>query len=308
MDSLTGNRKEMKRMIGVVLCCCGTWCFSQSEITAEQKQQASQYYAAGDWNSAIKSYQVIVKADPQNWNAKMRLGVALTSSGKPMEALPFLKDAVEIAKNAPPMYYLASAYASLDNKEKAFEWLDQSLQNGLNMLNIFESDPNLANLKNDPRYTAAYERLKKNVHPCLYLPEMRQFDFWIGRWNVQSANGQFVGESKIEKILDDCVILENWTSAAPNRYAGKSFNLYNTSTGKWMQTWVDDKGGVSEFIKGEYKEGTMQFVTLPDKQKKMTRLTFTRLNENLVRQHFEVTTDDGKIWTTTTDLYYHRIQ
>jgi hypothetical protein len=93
----------------------------------------------------------------------------------------------------------------------------------------------------------------------------------------------------------------------PNLYSGKSFNLFNASTQKWMQTWVDDKGGLLEFINGEYKDNRMVFVTLPDAQKQITRLTFYNLGPKLVRQHFETTKDDGKTWTTTTDLQYNRI-
>jgi hypothetical protein len=103
------------------------------------------------------------------------------------------------------------------------------------------------------------------------------------------------------------VIYENWTSAPPQNYAGKSFNLVNATTGKWMQTWVDDKGAVIEFIDGEYKDNKLVFITKPDANNQITRLTFFNMEPNLVRQLFEVTTDNGKTWATTTDLYYNRI-
>jgi tetratricopeptide (TPR) repeat protein len=277
-------------------------------ITPEQRKDANNYFLANDWINTIKSYQLIAKAEPQNWNARMRWGIGLTNTGKVKEALPLLEEAVTIGKNAPTMYYLSSAYAKDGNKEKAFEWLDQSIKNGLGMLTAFELDINFNSLKTDSRYQAMHEQLKRNVNPCQYLPEARQFDFWIGEWDAVAATGQSAGKSRIERMLGDCVIFENWTSAPPNLYAGKSFNLYNSLTKKWMQTWVDDKGGVIEFINGEYKDNVMTFITLPDAQKQITRLTFHNLNPNLVRQHFEVTSDDGKTWTTTTDLYYHRVK
>lgn len=282
--------------------------YAQSSVTPEQRLEANSYYLAGDWINTIKSYQSITKTEPQNWNAKMRVGVALTNTKKAKEALPYLEEAVKISNGAIPMYYLSSALAQLNEKDKAFEWLDKSLQNGLGLQTVFESDANFIALKSDARYNKHYEQLKRNVHPCQYVPEARQFDFWIGEWNALASNGQPAGKSKIERMLDDCVILENWTSALPNIYAGKSFNLYNSATKKWMQTWVDDKGGVTEFINGEYKDNKMTFVTLPDSQKQITRLTFYDLNPDLVRQHFEVTSDEGKTWATTTDLYYHRIK
>ena len=53
----------------------------------------------------------------------------------------------------------------------------------------------------------ADERL---VKPCLYSAEHKQFNFWIGEWNVQNARGQPVGTSRIELIENGCIILENW--------------------------------------------------------------------------------------------------
>jgi tetratricopeptide (TPR) repeat protein len=286
-----------------------TFCHAQSVVTPEQRQEANRYFNSSDWANAIKTYEAISKLESQNWNARMRIGIALSKTSKAKEALPYLEEAVKLGNNnASTMYYLSSAFAQLNDKDKAFEWLEKSIQYGLGMQPVFEADVNYTALKSDARYNKLYDQLKRNVHPCQYVPEARQFDFWIGEWDAQSALGQPGGKSNIERMLDDCVILENWTSAPPNVYSGKSFNLYNRVTGKWMQTWVDDKGGVLEFINGEYKDNKMTFVTLPDAQKQITRLTFYNLNPDLVRQHFEVTKDNGKTWNTTTDLYYHRIK
>ena len=62
--------------------------FWQTSITPEQRQQANKFYIAADWNESRKAYHVIVQAEPQNWNAKMRLGVSMTQIGNPKEAFP----------------------------------------------------------------------------------------------------------------------------------------------------------------------------------------------------------------------------
>ena len=36
------------------------------------------------------------------------------------------------------------------------------------------------------------------------------------------------------------------------------------------------------------------------------RLTFTPLSKDLVRQHGETSSDQGRSWRTSYDLYYHR--
>jgi hypothetical protein len=66
-------------------------------------------------------------------------------------------------------------------------------------------------------------------------------------------NGQKAGDSKISLILDSCIVLEEWTSATISqgiRYAGKSFNTYNSATKQWQQTWVDNVGGSNEYLEG----------------------------------------------------------
>ena len=71
--------------------------------------------------------------------------------------------------------------------------------------------------------------------PCS-SPQFRQFDFWIGEWDVFGKTGQKAGDSKISLILDSCIILEEWTSANMQqglRYAGKSFNTWNAATKEW---------------------------------------------------------------------------
>ena len=92
--------------------------------------------------------------------------------------------------------------------------------------------------------------------PCLTDPVYRQFDFWIGYWEVYGKNGKKAGDSRIEIILDSCIILENWTSANGG-YAGKSFNTYNAVSRQWQQTWVDNRGGSTEFMEGRFDNGRM---------------------------------------------------
>jgi hypothetical protein len=53
-------------------------------------------------------------------------------------------------------------------------------------------------------------------------------DFWISDWEVtDQTTGKKAGTSRIEKLLDGCVIHESWTGV--DQYRGNSFNLYNRS-------------------------------------------------------------------------------
>lgn len=144
--------------------------------------------------------------------------------------------------------------------------------------------------------------------PCSMDTMYRQFDFWIGEWEVYGAKGK-AGTSRIELILDSCIILENWTSARAG-YSGKSFNTYNASTRQWQQTWVDNSGGSTEYLRGQAGKDMIVFYadknTGADGKNFLRRLTFYKLSSDKVRQHGERSNDEGKTWITEYDLEYRR--
>ena len=155
--------------------------------------------------------------------------------------------------------------------------------------------------------------MKAQKTPCTTDPVYRQFDFWIGEWDVYAKNGKKAGDSKIDLILDSCIILENWKSANVSQgvyYAGKSFNTYNAATKQWQQTWVDNTGNTTEFLRGNGSDGKIVYyadkVMDPKGKSFMRRLTFTKLSNDKVRQFGERSDDEGKTWTTEYDLEYRR--
>ena len=145
--------------------------------------------------------------------------------------------------------------------------------------------------------------------PCSANPVYRQFDFWLGEWEAFGPKGNKGGDSKVERLLDSCVILENWASTQQG-YSGKSYNTFNATTGKWQQYWVDNKGGVTEYFDGHYENNNMILQTAnqkqPDGTNKIMRMTFTKLSEDKVRQHGEDSMDGGQTWKTSFDLEYRR--
>lgn len=148
--------------------------------------------------------------------------------------------------------------------------------------------------------------------PCSQ-PEYRQFDFWLGEWEAFGSNGQKAGDSKISLILDSCIIFEEWTSASVNRgirYAGKSFNTWNAATKHWQQTWVDNAGGSNEYLLGKLENNKIIYSSSPFPFSKDTmairKMTFTNLGPVKLRQHGEISKNNGVSWTTEYDLEYRR--
>jgi hypothetical protein len=74
------------------------------------------------------------------------------------------------------------------------------------------------------------------AQPCADDPPHRQFDFWLGDWNVTAANAAGGSTSQIRGGLDGCLVSESWTAA--NGIRGRSINAYDRDLGQWHQTWV----------------------------------------------------------------------
>lgn len=135
----------------------------------------------------------------------------------------------------------------------------------------------------------------KPQKPCS-THEYRHFDFWIGEWEVFDPSDKKVGENKIESILGGCVLQENWVSESPNR--GHSFNIYDQTTGKWHQTWVDN-GGTLLQLDGGSIDGKMVLQGETKGQAGMTlnRITWSQEKAN-VRQVWDISQNSGESWKT----------
>ena len=137
--------------------------------------------------------------------------------------------------------------------------------------------------------------------PCA-SEEHRQFDFWLGQWTV-TAGDQPAGANRIEKRHGGCVLAEHWTSARGN-FSGSSFNIYDSASGRWHQTWVDSSGTLL-LLDGQFTNGQMVLAgTRPgaDGTTAHHRITWTPNPDGTVRQHWE--TGDGDSWKTLFDGLY----
>ncbi len=196
-------------------------------------------------------------------------------------------------------YNLACLHARAGHADDAFAWLEKIHTLGVRPEQLAKDD-DLAPLQKDPRWQPLMDRIDARVHPCR-APRFRELDFWVGTWDVANVAGQKVGESRIEKILDGCVIEENWAGRLGD--TGKSFNLYDAANDRWQQTWVSDKGALVEY-RGKLVDGAMRYAA--DATAPHRRLSFIPLPDGRVRQLAEQSTDGGATWNTTYDFFYRR--
>jgi hypothetical protein len=269
------------------------------------RAEANGFYQAGDWVKAAAAYEKLVALDKAASGPSYRLGNSLLNLGKPADALPYLEHALTAAPNPIFALTVARAYALTGNKAKSLEALEKTVPMGGLTEAMLNSQKEFAGWKGDKQFKDVVAKLDLAANPCKAAPEFRQFDFWIGEWDVKTPQGGIAGSSSVQLILGQCIIFENWTSGAGS--SGKSFNIYDVNDKKWHQTWVSDKGVFTHYI-GEFKDGNMVVVadTIVGGKKTLARMTFSKLPNGDVRQFGENSVDNGKTWTTSFDLIYSK--
>jgi len=145
---------------------------------------------------------------------------------------------------------------------------------------------------------------------CRDEPAFHLLDFWIGEWSVIDSGGIPQGHNRIEAVLGGCAITESWTSAAGGE--GRSLFWVDPATKTWKQVWVTGAalapGGTKEkTLIRRFDDGAVRFqgtVTAVDGRRWLDRTTLTPLADGRIRQHIEISTDDGATWRTTFDAFY----
>jgi hypothetical protein len=138
--------------------------------------------------------------------------------------------------------------------------------------------------------------------------EHRQFDFWIGRWNViDTKTRKPAGVSLIERVYGGCGIRENWRD--PD-LTGGSLNIYVDSDQRWHQFWIDSSGAQREFVGGLDSKRMILVSThksaLHPGMIVQERMIFTPNPDGSVRQYSDASRDGGVTWVPRYDYTYRR--
>ncbi len=142
--------------------------------------------------------------------------------------------------------------------------------------------------------------------------ETKQFDFWIGIWDAewQSLDGKTQkGTNRIEHILDNGIVSENFDGRPGNTLIGKSWSIFNQNSKMWQQTWVDNQGGYL-VLSGEFKDGRMvlttPFRTNSNGQQVAQRMIFFNITEKSFDWEWQNTIDNGETWNIGWKIKYTR--
>jgi hypothetical protein len=154
--------------------------------------------------------------------------------------------------------------------------------------------------------TASSPQQESSDVPPAPPPEARQFDFWIGEWDVVWQGGS--GTNVIRSTLGGHVIEEQFRSEAPPLH-GMSVSVYNPQLRKWQQTWVDNHGSYLDLI-GEYQDGAMSLgmKRIVNGQPVRMRMLFYNIATDQLDWNWERSDDDGRTWQLLWQIHYTRKQ
>lgn len=141
--------------------------------------------------------------------------------------------------------------------------------------------------------------------PCSST-EHRQFDFWLGAWNVHSVSGDLLGTNVITRV-GQCGLLERWRGKDGSE--GVSVNAWDPARLRWTQRWVG-AGGAILWLEGELNGGSMVLTGADARSTPrgavIDRISWTPLPDGRVRQVWDISPQGASGWTTIFEGYYSR--
>jgi TolB-like protein/DNA-binding winged helix-turn-helix (wHTH) protein len=157
--------------------------------------ESTTYYELRDYPALIEASRRGLLLDPQDWSQHYTLGVGYEGTGKLLEAISEYQQAVELSAGDPDStaslahafavigkkteaerilhdferksksaqispYLMATMFASLGDKDRAFEFLEKAYQErSLDMTEGLKADLRIDNLRSDPRFQALVRRI-----------------------------------------------------------------------------------------------------------------------------------------------------
>jgi hypothetical protein len=147
-------------------------------------------------------------------------------------------------------------------------------------------------------------------------PEARQFDFWVGTWDVNlriqqgdaSWQDSIRSEARVYPILRGKAVLELWDSAP---IKGFSLRHFDTAKDKWVLwlNWPSNNRANTGSLEGAFRHGRGEFFsssTRPDGTTSMSRYSFSDITADSLRWDDAFSSDGGKTWTNSWIMEFSR--
>jgi tetratricopeptide (TPR) repeat protein len=263
---------------------------------------ADDLFARSQWDKAAQAYSEIVSKEPANGMAWENLGECELQLHQYSNAIQaFTRSAEQKFRPLVNQVNISRAYAAQGQRSDAMRILGEvsASGQGSRVRSMIATATEFQAFKDDPQFKQILER----IAPCR-TPEYRQFDFWIGDWEVQDPAGQIVGHNLVTLEQSGCLIVEHWTGAG-GAETGASFNYYDIRDSKWHQLYLDNSGNAGAFpaMAGSLMGERMVLVT-DETKNPVHRWTWYSLAPGRVRQMGEQSSDGQKTWQVSWDAVY----
>lgn len=296
--TFTTSRKAILIMLLCLAMLSGVACGQQ----ASASQAADALFAHSRWEQAASAYAEIAAKDPANGAAWQHLGECDLQLQRFDEAIQSFQHAVDL-KYRPLMTKvdIARAYAAKADARCALDVLKELAATGQasRLRGYIAGASEFQQLHSSPEF----QEFLKSTLPC-QTAEFRQFDFWIGDWDVHNPAGQKVGDNLVTREQDGCLLVEHWKSARGIE-SGTSFNYFDIRDKKFHQIYFDNSGNAGAYppMAGGLVENKMVMIS-DEKASPVFRWTWYVVSPGRVRQMAEQSDDQQKTWRIIWDSTY----
>jgi len=120
-------------------------------------------YYGGQFDEARDLLRAVLEQNPNLHGVRPFLAMCLSAQGEHEAARAELNEDVKRTAAVDPdiAYAVASVYALEGERDEAFEWLQRSLALGNENKPLFEHDPNLKSLRDDPRFGEVIRKITR---------------------------------------------------------------------------------------------------------------------------------------------------
>lgn len=149
-------------------------------------------------------------------------------------------------------------------------------------------------------------------------PVARQFDFWIGDWDIRQkilhSDGTWIelpAKTSVRRELRGCAIVEHWEGevqyfwegmTAPEQIEAISIRVADPDTGEWQIQWLDTRSPVlAPGYTGSFEEdgiGRFYRETEGPNGPQLARIIFSDITDDSVHWDLAISNDDGDNWLT----------
>ena len=266
-------------------------------------QAADSQFTRREWKAAATAYKALTSSNPKSGIDWANLGESELQLGHHDDAILAFGKAIDLQfRPYKSMIDQARGWAAKGDDARVIDLVQRVVDGGMNLNALrgyVAQAPEFNAIRSTPRFTELVAKMKA----CSSEP-YRQFDFWVGEWEVRLATGAVAGKNIITLEQDGCLLVEHWTAAGGGG-TGTSFNYYDIRDKRWHQLYLDNSGNAGAFpaMAGTLTNGRMVMLT-DDVNNSMSRWTWYVMEPGKVKQMAEVSTDHGKTWQVTWNSVY----